>query len=139
MNNIEVQKKFLTTIAGLVFLSVVLMIIIIPSVLQDNSAGARPKSAAIGTVVMMILHLVILYGYFNVIRANKRGRPADKGLNIGLGILLLLFGLVFMDGAFAFLDRKIFISILMFISVFCDFMAALITFATLFIKPKKNY
>ena len=138
MNKAEVQRRILITVAGIVLLSVALMIIIIPSVLQDTSPNATPKNAAIAVFVGMILHLVILYGYFTAIRANKRGRPADKGLNIGLGILLLFFGLVIMDGAFAFLDHILFVSILMFISVFCDFVAALITFAALFIKPKKN-
>lgn len=138
MNKAEVQRRILITVAGIVLLSVALMIIIIPSVLQDTSPNATPKNAAIAVFVVMILHLAILYGYFTAIRANKRGRPADKGLNIGLGVLLLLFGLVIMDGAFAFLDDILFVSILMFISVFCDFVAALITFAALFIKPKKN-
>ena len=138
MNKAEVQRRILITVAGIVLLSVALMIIIIPSVLQDTSPNATPKNAAIAVFVVMILHLAILYGYFTAIRANKRGRPADKGLNIGLGILLLFFGLVIMDGAFAFLDHILFVSILMFISVFCDFVAALITFAALFIKPKKN-
>ena len=137
MNKVEVQRRILTTVVGLVLLSVVLMIIIILSVLQDTFAGVRPKSQVIGIVVIMILHLVILYGFFSVKRANKRGRPADKGLNIGLGILLLLFGLALMDGAFASLDDDgLFLSVLMFISVFCDIVAALTTFGALFLMPK---
>jgi hypothetical protein len=138
MNQIEIQRRILITVAGLVLLSVILMIIIIPSVLQDTSAGAGPIGAAIGIVVLIMLHLAVLLGFLKAIRKNKRGRPAGKGLNIVLGILLVLFGLFYMDGAFAFFEQILFVSILMFISAFCDIVAALITFAALFMKPKKN-
>jgi hypothetical protein len=138
MNQIEIQRRILITVAGLVLLSVILMIIIIPSVLQDTSAGAGPIGAAIGIVVLVMLHLTVLLGFLKAIRKNKRGRPAGKGLNIVLGILLVLFGLFYMDGAFAFFEQILFVSILMFISAFCDIVAALITFAALFMKPKKN-
>ena len=138
MNQIEIQRKILITVAGLVLMSIVLMIITIPSILKDTSAGARPESAATGTVIMMILHMVVLFGFWKSIRANKRVRSADKGLNIGLGILLILFGLVIMDGAFAFFDHIFYVSVLLFIIVSCDFVAAIITFAGLFLKPKNN-
>ncbi len=138
MNQIEIQRRILITVAGLVLLSVILMIIIIPSVLQDTSAGAEPNGAAIGIVVLIMLHLTVLLGFLKAIRKNKRGRPAGKGLNIVLGILLVLFGLFYMDGAFAFFGQILFVSILIFISAFCDIVAALITFAALFMKPKKN-
>ncbi len=138
MNHNEIQRRIFITVAGLVLLSVLLMIIIIPSVLQDTSAGAGPIGAAIAIVVLIMLHLTVLYGFLKAIRGNKRGRPAGKGLNIVLGILLVLFGLFYVDGAFAFFEQILFVSILMFISAFCDIVAALLTFAALFMKPKKN-
>ena len=138
MNQIEIQRRILITVAGLVLLSVILMIITIPGVLHDTSAGAEPKGAAIGIAVLIMLQLIVLLGFLKSIRKNKRGRPAGKGLNIVLGILLVLFGLFYIDGAFAFFDHILFVSILMFISAFCDIVAALITFAGLFMKPKKN-
>lgn len=138
MNQIEIQRKVLIAAAGLVLVSIVFMIITIPSVLKDTSAGATPESAATGIVIMIILHMVVLFGFWKAIRTNKQGCPADKGLNIGLGILILLFGLAVMDGAFAFFDQILFVSILLFISVFCDFVAAITSFSCLFIKPKNN-
>ena len=138
MNQIEIQRRILITVAGLVLLSVILMIITIPGVLQDTSAGAEPKGAVIGIAVLILLQLTVLLGFLKSIRKNKRGRPAGKGLNIVLGILLVLFGLFYMDGAFAFFDQILFVSILMFIIAFCDIVAALITFAALSMKPKKN-
>ena len=138
MSKAKVQGRIMSTVAGLVLLSIILMIIIIPSVLQDTSAGAGPIGAAIGIVVLIMLHLTVLLGFLKAIRRNKRGRPAGKGLNILLGILLVLFGLFYMDGAFAFFETILFVSILMFISAFCDIVAALITFIALFLKPKKS-
>ena len=137
MNQLEFQRRFLITVAGLVLLSILLMIITIPGVLQDTSAGAGPIGAAIGIAVLIMLHLTVFLGFLKAIRKNKRGRPAGKGLNIVLGILLVLFGLFYIDGAFAFYDIIPFVSILMFISAFCDIVAASITFAAMFMKPKK--
>jgi hypothetical protein len=138
MNKMEMQRRILIIVVGLVLLSVLLMTGTLPGIIQDTSPGSNPRSAAIGTFVVMILHLVIVYGYFTSIRAYKQGRSADKGLNIGLGILLLIFCLVIMDGASAFLGHVLFVSILFFIAAFCDLAAAIIAFAALFMKPKKN-
>lgn len=126
------------TVAGLVLLSVILMIITIPFVLQDTSPGAGPIGAAIGIAVLILLQLTVLLGFLKTIRKNKQGHPAGKGLNIVSGILLVLFGLFYVDGAFAFLGIILFVPTLMFISAFCDIVAALMTFIALFLRPKKS-
>ena len=138
MNKAKVQGRIMNTVAGLVLMSAILMIIIIPGVLLDTSDGAGPIGAAIGISVLILLHLAVLLGFLKAIRKNKRGRPAGKGLNIVLGILLVLLGLFNMDGAFAFLDTILFVTILLFTSAFCDIVAALLTFIALFLKPKKS-
>ena len=138
MNTLEIQRKILAVVSGLVFLSVLSLIGTLPGIIQATYPGSNPKQAAIAAFVGMILHLVILYGFFTVLKANKRGHPADKGLTIGLGILLLIFGLIIMDGAFASLEHVLFVSILMFVVVIFDFVAALATFGILLLKPKKK-
>ncbi|MFC2124699.1 hypothetical protein ACFLU5_07790 [Bacteroidota bacterium] len=131
MNKVEIQRRILITVSGLVLLSTILMIVIISIAVQDIAIPA-----SIGLFVMIILHLFVSYRFMTAIRANKRGRPVDKGFYIVLGILLLFFGFVTMDGAFAFLDKILFVSILMFVSVFCDFVAALVTFGAMLLKTK---
>lgn len=138
MNKAKVQGRIMYTVAGLVLLSAILMTIIIPSVLLDTSDGAGPIGAAIGIGVLILLHLAVLLGFLKARRKKKQGRPTGKGLNIVLGILLVLLGLFNMDGAFAFLGNILFVSILLFTSAFCDIVAALLTFIALFLKPKKS-
>ncbi|PXY02576.1 hypothetical protein DF185_00335 [Marinifilum breve] len=50
----------------------------------------------------------------------------NKGAYIALGLFLLVFGLIYIDGAFSFLDNKniIYVSYLMFSSVICDLLAS---------------
>jgi hypothetical protein len=138
MNKVAVQGKTLIIVAGIVLVSIVLMIPTILGVLQDTSPGAAPKNAAVAILVAMIFHLLVLFGFLVVIRLNKQSGKLRKGVCIFLGIVLLLLGLIFSDGAFSFLGHKnmLFVSILMFISVFCDIIAAIITFLAMFLKPK---
>jgi hypothetical protein len=140
MNNVAVQKKTLIIVAGIVLLSIVSMIVIIPSVLHDIIPGAVPKLAAKQILVLMIFHLPVLFGFLYAIRVNKLGGQVTNGVFISLGILLLLLGLLFSGAAsqsFAHKNR-LSVSIIMFISVICDLVAAFITFTALLIKSKEK-
>jgi hypothetical protein len=138
MNKAKVQRRIMITAAGLVLLSIVLMVITLPRILHDTSAGANPESAAKAVVIVMVLHVLAIVGFLSILRVNKRDGKINKAGCIVLGVALLLLGFVVMDGASAFLDRILFVSILLFISAFCDIVAALITFIALFLKPKKS-
>jgi hypothetical protein len=117
-----------------------LMFVIIPSVLHDTFHGAAPKLVARGILVLMIFHLPVLFGFSYAIRVNKRGGQVTKGVYISLGIVLLLLGLLFSGYAIQYFAHKniLFVSILMFVSVFCDLVAAIITFTALLLKPKEK-
>jgi hypothetical protein len=140
MDKIAVQRKTLMIVAGIVLLSIVLMIVIIPSVLQDTFHGATPKLAARQILVLMIFHLPVLFGFSYAIRVNKRGGQVANGVYISLGIVLLLLSFLFSGSASQFFAHKniFFVSILMFITVFCDLVAAIITFTALLSKPKEK-
>ena len=72
---IEIQRRIFITVAGFVLLSVILMIIIIPSVLQDTSAGAEPKGAAIGIAVLILLQLIVLLGFLKSSDSSSPNTP----------------------------------------------------------------
>jgi hypothetical protein len=99
-----------------------------------------PKLTARGILVLMIFHLPVLFGFLYAIRVNKRGGQVTNGVYISLGIVLLLLGFSFSGYAFQFLAHKniLFVSILMFVSVVCDLVAAIITFTALLLKPKEK-
>jgi len=126
--------------AGILLLSIVLMIIVLPGILSDPSPQANPKSAATAILIAILIHLIIFIGFIIAICANRRSHRKRKGEYIGIGILLLFFGLIYMDGAFAFLNHKdiIYVSILMFTSVLCDLVTSIMTIVMFFLKPQKT-
>jgi hypothetical protein len=140
MNKVEVQRKPLIIVAGIVLLSIVLMIVLIPGSLHDTFPEADPKKAATGTLVAMILHLLVLFGFLVAFIVNKRGGQVNIGVYNFLGIVLLILGLFYSLGAVGFLAHKniLYVSILMFLSVICDLTAAIITFTALLSKPKEE-
>ena len=136
MDTFEKQRKIFTIVAILVLLSVLSLIAVIPGILLDTSPGSLPWSGAIGTLVVMGLHLLLAYWYG--IRLRRRRGKINKGLLIASAIGLVVLGFLVMDGAFAFLDVVPFVSIGMLLCVFCDFAAALVSIAALFLLKQKK-
>ena len=139
MNNMEIQRKLLRIVTGFILLSGLLLIGTFPGIFMDPDPGSNPTSASIGVLLAIIIRLIIFYAFVIAIREMKKGRPLNKALTIVLGCLLLLFGLILLDGAFAFQGHEsiLYVSVLMFICIFCDCAAALTSFAALFIKTEK--
>ncbi len=137
MDKFEIQRKVLTIVAVLLLLSAISLIAVIPGILLDTSPGSLPLPATIGTLVVMGLHLLLAYWYG--IRLRRRRRKINKGLLIAAAIGLVVLGFIVMDGAFAFLDVVLYVSIGMFLCVFCDFAAVLVSiFALVLLKSKKK-
>ena len=126
MKKLNENERFLYLAAGILMFSILLMLAVIPGILNDTFEQAKPKGAATAVSVAAAIHLVILLSYLFAIRKNRSSKRKRKGEYLGVGILLLLFGLIYMDGAFAFFAHKdiLYVSILMFISVLCDLVAS---------------
>lgn len=133
------NERILVNAAAFLLLSIILMITIIPGILTDTYHAANVKGAAIAISIALIIHLVIFLGYVRIIRQNRRNIRKKKGEYLAIGILLIVFGLIYMDGAFAFLDHKniLYVSILMFTSTLCNLVAGILTIITYFLKPQK--
>jgi hypothetical protein len=139
MNKKLRNEKILFYVSEFLLLSIILMITVMPMILNDSSPGADPKQAAIAILAAIIIHLLIFVVYVKFIRESRRSNKNRKGEYIGLGVLLIFFGLIYMDGAFAFLSHENMLlgSILMFISVLCNFAASTMTITLFFLKPQK--
>ena len=87
----------------------------------------------------MIIRLLIFFWYISTIKKIRRDVEKSKTSYILIGILLIIFGLIYSDGAFAFLDKKniLYLSYLMFTSVFFDLIASILTFIAAFFKSEK--
>ncbi len=140
MNRPQRIEKILKIAAGILLFSIILMIIIIPGVLNDTKPTANPSGAVMGISLAIIFRLLLFFGYLKVLRDARRRQGKRKVEYIVLGILLFVFGFIYMDGAFAFLDHKdiFYVSILMFGSVLCDVVAGTMTIIIYFLKPKKT-
>ena len=132
------NDKILRYAAGTLVLSIILMIIIIPGILIDTTTGANPSGAVTGVSLAIFLRMLLFFGYLKVFKDARQSQNKRKVEYLVIGILLLVFGLIYMDGAFAFLDHKniFYVSVLMFGSVLCDVVAGTMTIIVYFLTPK---
>jgi hypothetical protein len=140
MKKLQRDKRVLIIAAGILLLSIILMIIVIPGILNDTSPTADPKSALTGILLALLIHLIFFIGYIIIIWDTKHSSNKRKGEYLAIGILLIFFGLIYMDGAFAFLSHEnmLYVSILMFTSTLCDVVASIMTIILFILKPQKG-
>ena len=86
----------------IIVVALVLAFLVIPSVIRDTSSQADQKTAVPGILFVIILHLIIAGALIRALTVKKRGGRIDKGLLIGMGVLLLLLNLMVLDGASAY-------------------------------------
>lgn len=139
MKNLFKSERNSFTVAGIILLSIILMILTIPFALSITSENINSESSAVGITIAIIIHLIILGIYLKVVWENKQNSKRDGGY-VAVAIILTIFGLVYMDGAIAFVtDREtLFISILMFASVFCDIAASVMMIVIYLLKPRNK-
>jgi len=139
MDKYEKQRQIFSIDAILMLLGVIALAVLIPKLLQESSTGMVPKAAVIATAVAAGIRVIILLFFVYGIRLSSQKRRINREVNIAAGIVLLILGLALMDGAFTFADRLVFVSIGMFVCVFCDFAIVGISVAALFIlRPKQK-
>ena len=139
MKKIQSKERILIIATGMLLLSVLLMIIIIPGVYTKTLPNENNLGAIIGISLAIIIRIVIIIWYMLKIKKIRSDSEKRKTGYIVIGILLIIFGLIYSDGAFAFLDNKniLYVSYLMFTSVFCDLIASILTFIAIFLKSQK--
>jgi drug/metabolite transporter (DMT)-like permease len=138
MDKFEIQRRIFRINVLLMLVSALALIAVIPRLIQETSPDGIPKAAPIATSVAMGIRLLLLVGFLIGIRLTKLKRRINKEINLAAAIVLLLLGFVLMDGAFAYADSLVFVSTGMFISVFCDFTAAVVSIVALFLLRKKK-
>jgi len=133
MKNAAILRRILYADIGLVIIVIlILAFIVIPSVKIDTSTQADPGRAVPGILFVILIHMVIVAALIRTIIVNQRGGSIEKGLLIGLGVLLLLLSLMVSDGASAYSDHTDPVmkraSILMFICTGCNMLAGILSF-----------
>lgn len=138
MDKFEKQSKIFTADAVLMLLAVLSLAAVVPRLLQESATDSIPMAAVIATSIAVGIRLLIFLAFLYGIRLSKRKRHINKEINIAAGIVIFILGFLLMDGATAYSDSLPYVSIGMFVCVFCDFVVVVISVAALFIlKPKK--
>lgn len=130
MKKLRKNERISFIAAGILLLSIILMIIIIPGILNDVSHPNPELAVNKGIKPAIIIHLLIFISYVVIIGLNRRDGKKRKAGYIIIGILLILFGLIYVNGAIAFSNNEniLYVSYLMFTSVLCDIIASILIF-----------
>jgi len=139
MDRFETQRKIFAINAVLLLLSVIGLIIAIPSILRDIYPGSEPRQAAIATAIGASIHLLLFIGFFIGATLARRQRRINKEINIVAAIVMVVFGFIILDGATASIGHALLTSIGFFTCVVCDLAAVIVSVAALFlIRSKKK-
>ena len=133
-------ERITSITTGIILLSIFLMLVVVPGIYFRSLPDAKNPLAVVGMSLAIGIHLLIFMGYWGIIKQNRRdGKRRRIGL-IVVGIFLIIFGLIYSDGAFAYFNDEniIYVSYLMFTSVFCDLTASILIFITLFFKTPEG-
>lgn len=139
MKKIQRKERILNISIGMLLVSIFFMIIVIPVVYTRTLPNEKNLGAAIGITLAIIFRLFIISWYLSIIKKNRLNGEKRKPGYILIGTLLIILGLIYLDGAIAFLDNKniLYVSYLMFTSAFCDSIASILTFIAIFLKSQK--
>src|SRR5210317_211864 len=136
MKNTRLTHKMTGFTAGLLMLSVIFMILIIPSVYSDSIPNEKNTGALIGITLAAVIRItlfILTIRLYGIIKRNKYLRKNGDYFMV-IGILSILFGLLYSDGAFAFYNEEpLYIAPFMFASVFCDLFAGILLIIVAFI------
>lgn len=139
MDIFEIQGKTFRIVAVLLLISVLALIAVIPVLIKEITPDGIPPAASIATAVAMGIRLLIFLGVLYGIRVTKRKRRINNEINIVTAVVLFLLGFVLIDGAVAYVDSLIFVSICMFLSVLCDFgVTAVSVWGFILVRRKKK-
>jgi hypothetical protein len=141
MNKEKSLRKMLYAGAGLVILTIILIpAVIVPFLIFDKTGTSTPGPASIGTTVVILLHLLILYGFREAIIESRRNGHLNVSVYIICGIGLLLLALLLSDMATEFLSfyHYYLAAGALFLAIACNFFAAIIAFTAIFLQPGKS-
>lgn len=133
MKKLNKHERIRIAAAGILLLSIISMIAIIPGILNDVSHPNPKLPINKGIIPAILIHLFIFISYLIIIGLNWLDGKKRKALKITLGVLLIIFGLIYLDGAIAFSNNEniIYVPYLMFTSVFCNLIASVLIFKSM--------
>ena len=139
MDKFEKQRRIFTVVGILLLVSVASLIAVIPAMIQEVSKDSIPKVAVIATAVGAGIHLLLASVFFIGARLAKIKRRINNEINLASAIVLFIIGSMIMDGATAYWDSLRFVSIGLFLCVFCDYAGVIVSVAALIMLRRKRW
>lgn len=141
MANIALFRRVIYVDIGLVIVvAIILSFVVFPSVLTNESLHSEPENVIPGILLVFILKLSVVAGLARAINGWQKSGHLDKGLLIGLGVLLLILSLLALDGATAYSDHKDpdarIVKIALFICTGCNFIASCLVLLTVLFSKR---
>jgi hypothetical protein len=130
-------RRILYVAIGLVIMVILILVFfVIPHIRLDTSPHATHETATKATFVVAGIHLFILVLLIYSVMFTFREGHFENGFMITAGVVLILFSLMIIDGAFAYLAHPDLhsTSISMFICVGFDFIAGVLSFTARYFR-----
>lgn len=139
MKTLQKHERLLLIAAGILLLSILLMIGITPAIYTKSLPDMHNTGAIIGMSLAVLVRLSLLVGYYLIVKRIRQHGDRRTGGYYVIGGLLIFFALIYTDGAVAFLDNEgiPFVSAVMFANVILDVTTAILTFIAAYFRPKK--
>lgn len=138
MDKHEIQRKIYRIVAIILMVSILSLIAVIPVILSASSSN-NPLNSAIGILVGVGIHLLLVLIFLRGSRPNRPKRRINREIHLFWALGMIFLGFIMLDGVFAFLDDVLYVTIGMIVCAICDFAAALVFITALFLlKPEKK-
>ena len=134
----EIKRKIYKIVAVILMVPILSLIAVIPAILSASSTNT-PFNAAIGILIGVGIHLLLVLIFLSGSRPNRPKRRINREIYIFWALGMIFLGFIMLDGVFAFLDDVLYVSIGLIVCAVCDFAAALVFITALFLlKPEKK-
>lgn len=139
MKTLQKHERLLLIAAGILLLSMLLMLIITPAIYTRSLPNMKNQGALIGMSLAVLIRIPLFAGYFSIIKRIRKYSDRRTGSYYVIGGLLIVFAFIYSDGAVAFMDNETIpnVSTIMFVNVILDVSAAVLTFIAAYFRPKK--
>lgn len=141
MNLVKQIERLLNATIILVILSILLMVAVMPDIYLNSLPDRKNEGAIVGISLAIGVRVLLISWLLFVRWKTKRHRKKRKEDCVAIGILLVIFGLIYSDGAVAFSNNEgiEYVSVIMFTSVLLDLAAAVLIFIVRFkLKDRKR-
>ena len=138
MNKINWLRIVYTAIILITLAILILSLFVVPSVYKGISPEVKTESAGPAFVVVILIHLLLVFGLITTIKFCFRKDDLENGFLVTVGVILILLGLMLLEVGSSFLGYPEIkgVAIAIFISSGFDFIAGILSLAARYFRGR---